>query len=362
MNFAAKSVDSSKPTSVRILALDFSSAFDTIKHKKLIQRCVELGFPYWLLRFLISFLSGRFQIVIIDDAKSGKLRITVGSPQGEVLSPDCFTILTDDVRADSSQAMLIKFADDSTIVATIRDKLDQANYQHLINGILEQFGDAKDLIINSDKTKELIVDFTKLERITNSVPPTLVLGQLVQRVKDLKLLGFTVSDDLKPDTHIKNALSKANQHLYLLYKMADMGLPAQALTNFYQGGILSPLEYAAPVFHHATSQADVKKIERVRKRAFKCITRVGGAFKNPFPLCQRRDKLCKSYFAKLLSKSSSLIPPVKQCKNGYYIKAPYARTKRYSTSFVQSQIQIFNSDNIANPETKSRYANFVRHS
>ena len=49
----------------------------------------------------------------------------------------------------------------------------------------------------NDRTKEWIFDFTEYERITKSLPVTLVNNKEVTRVAKKRLLGYLLSDDLR---------------------------------------------------------------------------------------------------------------------------------------------------------------------
>ena len=74
-----------------MLLLDLSAAFDTVNHSILINRlenCVRVTGKE--LRWFKSYLLGRSQSVVIDDATS--LCTKIGVPQGSVLDPLLFLI------------------------------------------------------------------------------------------------------------------------------------------------------------------------------------------------------------------------------------------------------------------------------
>ena len=67
---------------VRILFVDFSSAFNTIFPDILANRLKELGSPDYLAKLIMSFLTGRKQhFVQIDDTKSSVLTNNTGASQ-----------------------------------------------------------------------------------------------------------------------------------------------------------------------------------------------------------------------------------------------------------------------------------------
>jgi hypothetical protein len=190
-------------------------------------------------------------------------------------------------------------------------------------------------------------------------------GFEVKRVPNFVLVGFTLTEDLKPDLHIETCLKKANSRLFLMYKMRSMGIPLDQLMMFYDLCVQSIFDYVAPVYHHAISERDVKKIERVQKRARKClrgstnISSLSSDFVRP-SMKNRRQDLCDNLFSKYVSRKDLLIPPVMTKKNGRYIPAPFSRTNRFGHSFIPAQIANFNKMSILNPEVKRRYSQFSR--
>ena len=78
-----------------LVFLDLSAAFDTIDHSVLLRRLeTKFGFTGTALEWFKSYLSGRFQQVVIDDATSDKFNMDFGVPQGSCLGPLLFSIYT----------------------------------------------------------------------------------------------------------------------------------------------------------------------------------------------------------------------------------------------------------------------------
>ncbi|KAK3541003.1 hypothetical protein QTP86_009520 [Hemibagrus guttatus] len=111
-----------KDTYVRMLFIDFSSAFNTIIPQHLIEKLSLLGLNTSLCNWILEFLTGRPQLVRIGNSFSSTTTLSTGAPQGCVLSPLLFTLLTHDCAAMHSSNHIIKFADDMTVVAVIKAK------------------------------------------------------------------------------------------------------------------------------------------------------------------------------------------------------------------------------------------------
>ena len=76
-----------------VALLDLSAAFDTLDHPILLKR-LETTFDVrgTVLDWFVSYLSGRFQSVIVDSVVSASRPLVYGVPQDSVLRPILFTL------------------------------------------------------------------------------------------------------------------------------------------------------------------------------------------------------------------------------------------------------------------------------
>jgi hypothetical protein len=98
-------------TYVRMLFIDYSSAFNTIVPSKLIKKLRTLGLNTSLCNWILDFLTGRPQVVRVGNNTSTMLILNTGAPQGCVLNPLLFT---HDCTARHNSNTIIKFADDNS--------------------------------------------------------------------------------------------------------------------------------------------------------------------------------------------------------------------------------------------------------
>ena len=65
--------------------IDFSKAFDSVVHSKLIHKLQTFGINGLFLKWIIAFLHGRLQCVVVENRYSSWSKVISGVPQGSVL-------------------------------------------------------------------------------------------------------------------------------------------------------------------------------------------------------------------------------------------------------------------------------------
>ncbi|KAK3523565.1 hypothetical protein QTP70_002474 [Hemibagrus guttatus] len=119
MPSAQPSIWPSHIRTIKTLFIDFNSAFNTIILQHLIEKLSLLGTNTSLCNWILDFLTGRHQSVRIENSISSTTTLSTGAPQGCMLSPLLFTLLTPDCVAMRSSNHITKFADDTTVVGLI---------------------------------------------------------------------------------------------------------------------------------------------------------------------------------------------------------------------------------------------------
>ncbi|KAL7306664.1 hypothetical protein TKK_0001340 [Trichogramma kaykai] len=101
-----------------VVSFDFSKAFDSIPHHKLLMRLREVGCDDMTIRWFASYLSLRTLAVRnVDGSHSAPYQITSGVPQGSVLGPLLFLIFINTLPSILSHSHAVIFADDTQIIA-----------------------------------------------------------------------------------------------------------------------------------------------------------------------------------------------------------------------------------------------------
>ena len=280
-------------TYVRLLFIDFSSAFNTIIPSKLVTKLHHLGISTSLCNWILDFLTNRPQSVRLANHTSSILTLNTGVPQGCVLSPLLYSLFTHDCVPVHGSNTIVKFADDTTVVGLIKNN-DESAYREEVQH-LAAWCASNNLALNTTKTKELIVDYRRAKRCDHT--PIYINGTVVERVSSFKFLGVHLSEDLSWTLNTSILIKKAQQRLYFLRTLRKAHLSPRILVNFYRCTIESILTNCISVWYNSCTVSDRKALQRVVKTAQyiigtqlppivdlqrqRCLSRARGILKDP---------------------------------------------------------------------------------
>ncbi|KAI4872612.1 hypothetical protein NFI96_024597, partial [Prochilodus magdalenae] len=212
---------------VRMLLIDFSSAFITIIPQHLIGRLGVLGLNTSLCNWVLDFLTDRPQSVRIGHNISSTTTLSTGAHQSCVLSPLLFTLLTHDCAAKHNTNHIVKFADDTSVVGLIT-KNNETAYREEVQRLTD-WCRTNNLSLNVDKTKEKVVDF---KRVRGDHAPLNINGSAVEIVQSTKFLGVHNTENLTWSLNTSSIAKKAQQRLYVLRRLRKAHRPPPILTMF----------------------------------------------------------------------------------------------------------------------------------
>ena len=318
---------------VRMLFVDYSSAFNTILPDRLVDILRDLGFPHNTCKWIKSFLSGRCQRVRVGDHTSTALSLSTGSPQGCVLSPLLYTLYTHQYSPAHRSNTMVKFADDTTVVGLI-SKGDESAYRDEVVRLTEKSRESN-LLLNPSKTLELVIDFSRNKK---DIPPLIIKGERVERVSSARFLGVHIEEDLTWNVNTTEILKKAQQRLYFLRVLRGNNISERLLVSFYRCSIESILTYCICVWFTSCTAAQRKKLQRVIDTAQKII----GC---PLPTLEDLHR------SRCLKKSENIVKDTSHpghsllelLPSGKRFRSIKSRTCRFSNSFYPTAVVTLNA-------------------
>ena len=117
--------------------------------------------------------------------------------------------------------------------------------------IAHKWSQDNDMRINSSKTKEMCIYFSKDSDFNDSMPNIMIDDVNIARVNHANVLGVTISDNLTWNihVHVESVISKAGKSLCMLYQLKRSGISQADVLKIYVSVIRPVMEYACPVWH-----------------------------------------------------------------------------------------------------------------
>ena len=160
-------LDDSRNKAVRLFTMDFSKAFDNVRHYLLAEKLKNSPLSPHLVNWYLNFLSDRKDRVlynrIVCEWRDNMTWSVNGTTQGSVSGQYLFNIFLNDLHPTGlDNVSLTKSADDSSLLITVNEQTDNSelalsqflNWTHL-----------NDMKCNTSQCKEII--FRKKNNTTN---------------------------------------------------------------------------------------------------------------------------------------------------------------------------------------------------
>ena len=251
---------------VGVVFMDIKAAFDTITPTAIDtafrrkQVCPEIRNWYR------NYITSRTATLDIDGVKRS-YALTLGTPQGGVLSPTGWNAPMDDAVRIINEGSIsgCGFADDSNVIATAPIKAEVEEKLQLAINKVKRWADQAGLTISASKTIAMLFTRKRGDRTLN-----LKLGDMsIKQCSETVYLGITIDENLSWGPHIKRKTAATKRLLHATKTIAKSWGPAPALTRWMWTNVMRPsLTYGAMTWAKATERkSHLNKLTQVQRLA-----------------------------------------------------------------------------------------------
>jgi len=243
---------------VHLIALDFSKAFDTVRHSYLAEQLAEMQIPDCIYNWIVAFLEDRGHGTKFNGFTSPLMKINSSFVQGSGSGPNNFIITISKLKTIHIGNIILKYADDSyLLIPSSNSATVSAELEHVTN-----WAKACNLKLNHKKTQEMIV--RGVGRRGRVSAPAATPG--VTRVHSMKVLGVMLTETLSFEMHIAQICCRARQSMYALRILTAHGLSGPGLYDVVRATTVARLLYAAPAWWGFASQREKGMLQSVMNR------------------------------------------------------------------------------------------------
>jgi hypothetical protein len=260
--------------STLLVSLDLTAAFDSIDHSILLSRLkTSFGFDGLVFNWIKSYLTGRYQTVIIGNNSSAPTYLTSGVPQGSVLGPILFSIYTSPIAALASSFSVPQqqYADDTQLYIS----LSPSNFSGQIHRLedcltaLHVWCCQNSLSLNPDKSDSTLFGTRQRSNSFSDVTTVSVAGSVVSLADHVKLLGVSLDNRLSMDKHVNEVSRACFYHLRALRHIRPAVTVEDA--NVIACSVVGArLDYANAVLY-GVSQKNINRLQRIQNALARCV-------------------------------------------------------------------------------------------
>ena len=190
---------------------------------------------------ILSYLSSRQQRVKLLNVKSEWACLQKGVPQGSILGPLIFNVFMNDIYLSIVNTNLYNYADDNSMAAIGRTKLEVIQCLKLDAEIAIQWFKDNKMEANPSKFQ-----YTMLN--SSNEAPLVIENINIEPEQYVRLLGVYIDSNLNFTYHVDNLCKKASNQIRVL-KRLSCNLDQVSRMQIFRSFILSHFKYCAIVYH-----------------------------------------------------------------------------------------------------------------
>ena len=268
--------------------VDWSQAFDRQSHKLGVQSFIENGVRPALIPVLVNFFQERKMRVTWKGHLTTLRKINGGRPQGGTLGIEEYLSQSNNKPDFLKEDEKFQFIDDLSILEIVNlVSIGIASYNfkaHVTADIgignkflppnniqsqqytqnIEQWTNQKQMKLNVEKSKIMVINFTKNYQVNTRI---YMEQKLLEQVHETRLLGVVLRDDLSFKSNNELITKNAYKRMSILHKLGQFFLPVEDMIDIYMFyiHIRSVLEQSSVVWKSSITKGEQLDIERVQK-------------------------------------------------------------------------------------------------
>ncbi|CAD6898017.1 unnamed protein product, partial [Tilletia caries] len=269
---------------VALLTADVAGAYNDVQGRTLSADLEHHGWPEQVILWVQSFMSERSSRLRFADYIGELFDVPDSLPQGSPLSQLLWLVYSGGLvgaNGRDKQAISVGWVDDWNTAVSANDT---GTLQRRLQTICDRASDwAETHQTRFDQTKTRLCIIPAHANDTVSDVEVTLQGRAVEKAPAVKILGVTLQEDRKFDTHVSETVRKATSAAGSLLSWGNRawGFSADNMRQLYTLGVLPIMEYACAVWLPSEGfrggLGALNKFRRVQRSA---AIRITGAFRS----------------------------------------------------------------------------------
>ncbi|KAG8328599.1 hypothetical protein J6590_106427 [Homalodisca vitripennis] len=262
--------------------VDFSKAFDSLKHCKILKVLEKNGINGNLKDWFRSYLENRKLVVKINDTYSRRAILNSGVPQGSILGPILYLLYVNEIPNLMKYAKVYMYADDTALVVAHENVLEaERQLQHDFTRLTVWCHDYG-LVMNGKKSKVMHIHSPRVSSVQANIKlhtysclhdclyiDNVCSCDVLEQVVNFCYLGVTIDKHLKWDFHINKICQRLRLCLGKFYYLKQY-LPYNTLHLIYASLCESIIRYGIRSWGSAVDTR-LLQVEDLQRRILKII-------------------------------------------------------------------------------------------